>query len=72
MTISAYQADNVIKAYSKQSKARFRLADQQNFSPDRYTDLVTLSGGDSLRAGANEKISYSLLDLLLKDKRIAL
>lgn len=71
MTISAYQADNVIKAYNKQSKARFRLADQQNPSPDRYADLVTLSGSDSMRADANQKISYSLLDVLLKDKKIA-
>ncbi len=71
MTISAYQADNIIKAYNKQSKARFRLDAQQGPSPDRYADLVTLSGSDSLRADANKKISYSLLDILLKDKRIA-
>jgi hypothetical protein len=70
MTISAYQVDNIIKAYSKQSKTRFRLADQQNPSPDRYADLVTLSGSDSMRAEANKKISYSLLDVLLKDKKI--
>jgi hypothetical protein len=72
MTISAYQVDNIIKAYNKQSKAKFRLADQQSLSPDRYADLVTLSGSDSMRADANKKISYSLLDVLLKDKRIAL
>jgi hypothetical protein len=71
MTISVYQADNVIKAYNKQSKARFRLDVPQNPSQDRYADLVTLSGGDSLRADANKKISYSLLDVLLKDKKIA-
>ena len=71
MTISAYQADNVIKAYNKQSKARFQLVDQQNPSPDRYTDLVTLSGSDSQRADVNKKISYSLLDILLKNKNIA-
>ena len=72
MTISAYQVDNIIKAYSKQSKTRFRVADEQNPSPDRYADLVTLSGSDSMRAEANKKISYSLLDVLLKDKKIAL
>ena len=71
MTISAYQADNVIRAYSKQSKARFRLDAQGNFSSDKYTDLVTLSGSDSLKADVNKKISYSLLDFLLKDKKIA-
>ncbi len=68
MTISAYQADNVIKAYNKQSKAKFRLADQQNSSPERYADVVTLSGSDSLKADANKKISYSLLDVLLNKK----
>jgi hypothetical protein len=71
MTISAYQADNVIRAYSKQSKARFRLEAQQNSSPDKYADLVTLSGSDFLKADANKKISYSLLDFLLKDRKIA-
>ena len=72
MTIAAYQVDNIIRAYNKQSKARFRLDAQQSASPDRYADLVTLSGSESLRADANKKISYSLLDVLLKDKRIAL
>jgi hypothetical protein len=71
MTISAYQADNIIKTYSKQSKARFRLADQHSSSPDRYADLVTLSGSGSISADANQKISYSLLDVLLKEKKIA-
>ena len=72
MTISAYQVDNIIKTYNKQSKAKFRLDAQQNPSLDRYADLVTLSGSDSLRADTNKKISYSLLDVLLKDKKIAL
>ncbi|TSA38395.1 MAG: hypothetical protein D4R64_03180 [Porphyromonadaceae bacterium] len=70
MTISAYQVDNIIKAYNKQSKAKFLPDAQQSPSPDRYADLVTLSGSDSLRADANKKISYSLLDVLLKDKKI--
>jgi hypothetical protein len=71
MTISAYQVDNVIKAYSKQSKAaRGRLDAQQNSSSDKYADFVTLSGNDFLRADANKKISYSLLDVLLKDRKI--
>ena len=72
MTISVYQADNIINAYNnKQSKARVRLDARQNPSPDGYADLVTLSDSDSLRADANKKISYSLLDVLLKDKKIA-
>jgi hypothetical protein len=70
MTISAYQVDSIIKAYTKQNKSRFRLDAQQSSSPDRYTDLVTISGSDSMRVDANKKISYSLLDALLKDKKI--
>jgi hypothetical protein len=72
MTISAYQVDNIIKAYNKQSKAKVRLDAQQSPEPDRYADLVTLSGGDSLKADAKKKISYSLLDVLKKESRIAL
>lgn len=71
MTISAYQVDSIIKAYTKQSKAGFRLDGQPGSAPDRYTDLVTISGSDSLRAtDANQKISYSLLDVILKDGKI--
>jgi hypothetical protein len=70
MTISSYQVDNVIKAYSKQSKDRLRLdipqaAGQEN----RYRDVVTLSGNEDMRAEAYKKISYSLLDVLLKDRK---
>jgi hypothetical protein len=71
MTISAYQVDSIIKAYAKQSKAKFRLDVQRSSSSDRYADPVTISGSDSLRTDANKKISYSLLDLLLKDKKTA-
>lgn len=72
MTISAYQVDNVIKAYNKQIKAaKSRLDVPQNSSSGKYTDVVTLSGDASLKADANKKISYSLLDVLLKDRKIA-
>lgn len=70
MTISAYQVDSIIKAYTKQNKTRFRLDAQRTSPPDGYTDLVTISGNDSMKADANKKISYSLLDLLLRDKKI--
>jgi hypothetical protein len=71
MTISAYQVDNVIKAYTKQSKEKFRLDAQQVPSQDRYTDVVTLSVSEGLKADAYKKISYNLLDVLLQDKEIA-
>ncbi len=68
MTISAYQVDNVIKAYNKQSKARMRFDVPQASFRDKQTDVVTLSGNEEMKADAYRKISYSLLDVLLKDK----
>lgn len=71
MTISAYQVDNVIKAYNKQSKEKVRLDSQRVPTQDRFTDIVTLSGNEGIKADAYQKISYNLLDVLLKDKKIA-
>jgi hypothetical protein len=71
MTISAYQVDNVIKAYNKQSKAKVRLDSLQGPMQDRFTDIVTLSGNEGIKTDAYQKISYNLLDVLLKDKKIA-
>jgi hypothetical protein len=68
MTISAYQIDNVIKAYSKQSKAKIRLDVNSAPLQDRYTDVVTLSVSEGLTADTYKKISYNLMDVLLKDK----
>jgi hypothetical protein len=72
MTISAYQIDNVIKAYSKQSQAKFRLDAKSTPLQDRYADVVTLSGSEGLTADTYTKISYNLLDVLLKEKKSAL
>jgi hypothetical protein len=69
MTVSAYQVDNVIKAYSKQNKASLRRDIPQTMAQDRFRDVVTLSGSEDMRADAYKKISYSLLDVLLKDNR---
>lgn len=66
MTISAYQVDNVIRAYNKQSKTNLRLNTTQASSPDRYTDVVTLSTQENVKVDAYRKISYSLMDVLLK------
>lgn len=71
MSISTYQIDNVIKAYSKQSKAKFRPDVKSAPSQDRFTDVVTLSGNEGLTADTYKKISYNLLDVLLKDKKSA-
>ena len=66
MTISAYQVDNVIKACSKQNRARLRGEDP-SLGPvqSRPSDQVTLSG-KSETDNINKKISYTILDLLKK------
>jgi hypothetical protein len=69
MAISAYQVDSVIKAYSKQNKTRLRLDIPQTKAQDRYRDVVTLSGSEDMKTDAYKKISYSLLDIILRDKR---
>jgi co-chaperonin GroES (HSP10) len=70
MTISAYQIDAVIKAYSKQSKTRLGFNVPQANSPDnKYADVVTLSSSEDVKSNAMKKISYSLLDVLLKEKK---
>ena len=69
MTISAYQVDSVIKAYSRQQKAGVRLDFPQAVPQDRYKDVVMLSNSEDMKADAYKKISYSLLDILLKDKK---
>ncbi len=72
MTISAYQVDSVISAYSKQNKIKLR----HGFSPDnkkndKYEDVVSLSGQGIDKTEAYKKISYSLMDVILKkDKAI--
>ncbi|MCE5282415.1 MAG: hypothetical protein LLG93_09970 [Deltaproteobacteria bacterium] len=68
MTISAYQVDNVIKAYSKQSKKVLPSDNLRESTLDRYRDVVTLSGNDDMKTDAYQKISYSLLDVITKDK----
>lgn len=70
MGISAYQIENVIKAYNKQSHVRLRLDIKSAPSQGRYTDIVTLSGNERLTADTYIKISYNLLDILLKDKEV--
>lgn len=68
MTISAYQVDNVIKAYNKQQKTKVRFDMGQDPAKDKHADMVTLSGDDDLGKEAYSKISYSLLDILTKQK----
>jgi hypothetical protein len=68
MTISSYQIDNILKAYSKQNKVKVGTSLQPDISKGtRYTDVVTLDTGN--KTAAYDKISYSLMDILLKSKK---
>jgi hypothetical protein len=69
MAISPYQVDSVIKAYSKQNRIQVKNAILKDVGADnRFVDVVSLSTTESTRSDAYQKISYSLVDILLKDK----
>ena len=67
MTISTYHVEGVLKAYSKQTRAENSIRPESG-APTRYTDMVTLSSGDNKKE-AFERISYSLMDILLKNEK---
>ena len=69
MTISAYQIDNVLKAYSRQSKISSKpvVQDVAKASP-RYADVVSLSS-EQEKPEVYDRISYSLMDVLLKGNK---
>jgi ABC-type enterochelin transport system substrate-binding protein len=68
MTISSYQIDNILKAYSKQNKVKIGASFQPDMTTGaKYADVVTLAAGD--KTAAYDKISYSLMDILLKSKK---
>ena len=68
MTISSYQIDNILKAYSKQNKVKTGTL-MQTDSPkgEKYVDIVTLDSLD--KTAVYDKISYSLMDILLKSNK---
>jgi hypothetical protein len=69
MTISTYQIDNILKAYSRQSKVGSQPAaqDVQKAGP-RYADVVSLSP-EQEKPEVYDKISYSLMDVILKGNK---
>ncbi len=71
MGISAYQRDKVIQVYGKQIRLKFRLGIDSAPSSDRYADIVAFSGSEGLAAEARNKLSYTLVDVLLKDRNKA-
>ncbi|HNZ35376.1 MAG: hypothetical protein QM256_00515 [Pseudomonadota bacterium] len=70
MTISTYQIDNILKAYSRQNKAAsapVSPADGRTAGP-KYADVVSL-GADRQKPEVYDKISYSLMDVILKGNK---
>ena len=66
MTISSYQVENILKAYSKQDRVKVgQPAVKEMPNAERYMDTVTLSAGKD-KALIYNKISYNLLDVLLR------
>jgi len=69
MTISTYQVNNVIKAYNKQNRLGVRSSALQDVKKEESNvDTVILSTNVNKKE-AYQKISYSLLDVILKDRR---
>lgn len=69
MTITAYQVDSVLSAYTRQSRVRIKPSTPQDGGADvKFQDLVSLSGKEENKAEELEKISYNLRDVILKEK----
>jgi hypothetical protein len=69
MTISAYQIDSVISAYSKQNRMKKRLSPfPEEAGTAKQVDVVSLSQQGIEAAEAFKKISYSLIDVIMKGK----
>ncbi len=65
VTISTYHVEGVLKAYNKQTQADNSIRPEVETAQGR-ADRVTLSFGDNKKE-AFERISYSLMDILLKN-----
>ncbi|HOK06366.1 MAG TPA: hypothetical protein PK836_02740 [Syntrophales bacterium] len=66
MTITSYQVDSVIRAYTKQYKSRAVDEGSEVAPRDPYNDVVTLSQTPRGEGEIFQKISYSLLDIIRK------
>ena len=64
MTISAYRIESVLKAYSKQTRTENPVPRKPGYL-NKCADIVTLSSENNKKE-AFDKISYSLVDVLLK------
>jgi hypothetical protein len=68
MTVSSYQIDNILKAYSKHNKVKTSTSLQTDpLKEEKYVDVVTLDSSD--KTAVFDKISYSLVDVLTKSRK---
>jgi hypothetical protein len=67
MTITPYQIDSVLSAYTRQSRIRVpQSAAKENAPEGKYTDVVSLSAKEESKTEEFDKISYNLRDVILK------
>lgn len=69
MTISPYHVDSIIKAYGKQNKLKPSSPNHnEQVLEDKYKDVVNLAS-DTEKSSAYDKISYSLMDIIVKSQK---
>lgn len=68
MTISTYQVDSVIRAYSKQHRSRLKADFPGEATRDPQGDTVTISSNDQAKADFYAKVSYTLLDAIRRNR----
>jgi hypothetical protein len=67
MTISTYHVNNVLKAYTKQNRTKINVSGSQEQAADNLSrDVVSLSVKETKTEEAFTKISYTLLDAIVK------
>jgi hypothetical protein len=71
MTITSYQVNSVLNAYTRQSKVNISSEkSKESGGDDQYRDIVSLSVKEGDKAEEYEKISYKLRDVIMKDENI--
>ena len=69
MTITAYQVNSVLNAYTRQSRVKIMPTASGEEGPDgKYRDIVSLSTKEANKDEELEKISYNLRDVILKEE----
>ncbi|HOC59303.1 MAG TPA: hypothetical protein PKN70_05110 [Smithellaceae bacterium] len=67
MAVTPYQINNVLNAYTRQSKIKISSSlSKENAAGKQFRDIVSLSVKDARKEEEIEKISYNLRDVLLK------